>query len=477
MTSPQFDPFSVEDTTHAVRAGRVSARLVAEEAIDRADRVDPQIRSLVWRDDEATLADADALDARRDAGETLPALAGVPVTVKDTFSIAGQPSGRGSNAVSDAPAAVTDLLPAAAFAAGCVQLGRAASPELAMTTSCESPRYGTTHNPWNLTHSPGGSSGGPAAAVAAGIVPAAIASDGGGSLRVPAAFCGLVGLKPGRGVLPQRVQGWEGGSTEGVVTRTVRDTAVMLRELSAPDRFGWAPPRTSPLDTLADLDLPPRTMRVGLLSEAFDPRIPVDAEVAAAAADTADVLRFLGHEVVPVSAPEDAAELMDIYPRTIIPSWLQQIPLEHPDRLQPYIRRVMAQADALSAADYVREATLMRTLARRAVEHLFSDLDLVVTPTSAARVPRIGVVLAELTADAPSRDSAVYEQTLAFTTIPSMLGLPALSVPTHVDSAGLPIGTQLIGPQHGDSWLLRVGRMLENHFRWEFRTPAVTCLP
>lgn len=473
MSSLPFDPRSVEATVAAVASGAVRARIVAEAAIARADERDRAVRSLVWRDDAATLAAADAVDHAVAAGSP-PPLAGVPVTVKDTFSVAGQPFTRGSSAVADAPAETTDLLPAAAFDAGCVQLGRSATPELAMTTSCESPRYGTTHNPWNLEHSPGGSSGGSAAAVAAGIVPAAIASDGGGSLRVPASFCGLVGLKPGRGLFPQRVQGWESGSAEGVITRTVRDTAVMVRELSAPDRFGWAPPHDAPLDALAELESPPAPLRVGLLTVGFDSRIPIDAEVTAAAAETADVLRALGHTVVPIGPPDGAAELMDIYPRSIIPSWLQQIPLAHPEQLQPYIRRVMAQADTLSAADYVREATLMRTLSRRVTELMFSACDVVITPTAATRVPRIGVVLAELTANAPSRDSTVYEQTLAFTTVPSMAGLPAITLPTHTDSGGLPIGTQIIGQQRGEIGLLRLGRALEQHFGWEYREPATT---
>ncbi|MDN3310838.1 amidase [Microbacterium oryzae] len=473
MSATSFAPLSAEESVLAVRTGRATARELAEQAIARADAVDPTIRSLVWRDDSATLRAAAELDRRRESGEPLPALAGIPVTVKDTFAVEGQPWTRGSNAVSDAPAETTDLLPAAAFAAGCVQLGRSAVPELAMTTSCESPRYGITQNPWRLGRSPGGSSGGSAAAVAAGIVPAAIASDGGGSLRVPAAFCGLVGLKPGRGVLPQRVQGWEGGSTEGVVTRTIRDTALMLQALSAPDRFGWAPADARPVDALTRLEEEPAPLRIGLLTEAFDPRIPVDAEAAAATADVADTLRALGHVVVAVSAPVDGAELMDIYPRTIIPAWLQQTPLAHPERLQPYIRRVMAQADGLSAADYVREAIAMRALARRATEHLLGEVDLVLTPTTATRVPEIGVVLAELTENAPSRECAVYEQTLAFTTVPSMLGLPALTVPAHLDADGLPLGTQIVGPQRSEALLLRVGRALERRHRWDRRRPAV----
>jgi len=396
----------------------------------------------------------------------------VPVTIKDTFDVAGQPNRSASAAISDAPVETSALLVEEAFRAGCVQVGRSASPELAMTTSCESPLYGITRNPWNLRHSPGGSSGGSAAAVAAGIVPAALASDGGGSLRVPAAFCGLVGLKPGRGTLPQRVQGWEGGSTEGVVTRTIRDTAIFIRELSTPDRFGWASPRTDRVDSLSRLEDAPSGLRVAILTESFDPRIPVDAECVSAVEDTAEVLRGLGHTVTAIAAPGEGAELMDIYPRSIIPAWLQQLRFDDVDKLQPYIRRVMAQAEKLTAADYVREAILTRTLAREVTQALFADHDLVITPTTATRVPEVGVVLDELTANAPSRDSAVYEQTLAFTTVPSMIGVPALTVPAHVDSDGLPLGTQIIGPQHAEALLLRVGRSLERHYRWDERVPA-----
>ncbi|GAA3662208.1 amidase [Microbacterium marinilacus] len=471
MPSDPARPTSVVEIATAVRSGRTSAREALEDAIARADAIDPGIGSLVWRDDDASRQAADGWDRLRAGGTELPALAGVPVTVKDTFAIAGQPWRRGSAAVDDAPAATTDLLPAAAFAAGCVQLGRSATPELAMTTSCESPLYGITRNTWDPERSPGGSSGGSAAAVAAGIVPAALASDGGGSLRVPAAFCGLVGLKPGRGVLPQRVQGWEGGSTEGVVTRTVRDTAVVVEALSAPDPLGWAQANAGPLDLVSALEAAPGPLRVGLLVESFDPRIPVDPECAAAVEDTAEALRSLGHTVVPVFAPADAAELMDIYPRTIIPAWLQQIPLARPELLQPYIRRVMAQADGVGAADYVREAVLMRTLARRVTEALFGELDIMLTPTAATRVPRIGVVLAELTERSPSRDCAVYEQTLAFTTVPSVVGLPALTVPTALDSDGLPLGSQLIGPQRSEALLLRLGRALERRYRWDERRP------
>ncbi|MFI2103853.1 amidase [Isoptericola sp. NPDC019693] len=457
------------DTADRIRSGRTSARSVAEQAIARADAVDPAVRSLVWRDDAATLAAADAVDRARAAGTTLPAFAGVPLTVKDTFAVAGQPWTRGSLAIDETPATTTDLLPAAAFAAGFVQLGRAATPELAMTTSCESPRSGVTHNPWDLTRSPGGSSGGSAAAVAAGIVPAALASDGGGSLRVPAAFCGLVGLKPGRGVLPQRVQGWEGGATEGVVTRTVRDTAAVVRHLAAPDPLAWQVPAAAP--DLTGLDRARGPLRVGVLTHSFDPRIEVDPACVAAVEDVADVLRTAGHHVVALRAPAGGAALMDLYPSAVIPAWLRQVPLDHPERLQPYIHRVMAQADDLTAADYVRAAVQVRHLARDVTAALLGDVDVVLTPTTATRVPATGVVLDELTRLAPTRDAVVYERTLAFTTVPSMIGVPALTLPTHLDDDGLPLGTQLVAPQGGEGLLLRLGQVLERHYAWDRRRP------
>ncbi|MFI9489277.1 amidase [Promicromonospora sp. NPDC052451] len=470
---PSHKPASrlpVMDTADRIRSGRESARSVAERTLARADAVDPAVRSLVWRDDAATLAAADAVDAALARGADLPPFAGVPITVKDTFAVAGQPLTRGSLAIDETPATTTDLLPAAAFAAGFVQVGRAATPELAMTTSCESPRSGVTHNPWDLGRSPGGSSGGPAAAVAAGIVPVALASDGGGSLRVPAAFCGLVGLKPGRGLLPQRVQGWEGGATEGVVTRTVRETAAVVTHLAAPDPLAWSRGPAAP-DYLAALDDPPGPLRVGLLTRSWDPRIQVDAACVAAAEDVAAVLRAAGHTVVALDAAAEGAEIMDLYPGVVIPAWLRQVPLDHPGRLQPYIHRVMAQADALGAAGYVRGAVRLRALARDVTATLFRGADVVVTPTTATRVPEVGVVLDELTRAAPTRDAVVYERTLAFTTVPSVLGTPALTLPAHLDDDGLPLGTQLVAPQGGEALLLRLGQVLERHYAWDLRRP------
>lgn len=454
----------------AIKSGATSAREVAEETLAYADKVDADLNTLVWRDDAETLRSADEIDRARAAGEALPAFAGVPLTIKDTFAVKGQPHVRGSNAFEDTPAQQSDLLVESAFDAGFVQVGRSAVPELAMTTSCENERTGITRNPWNPQYSPGGSSGGSAAAVAAGIVPVALSSDGGGSIRVPAAYCGVVGLKPSRSLLPQEVPGWEGGAVEGFVTRDIRDTAAVLTTLAKPDPYAWNRV-VHEHDYLESIASRPERLRVGLLTQAFDARIPVDAEVRAAAEDAASMLAAQGYEVTEITPTDAMAEVMDIYPRTIIPAWLTLSEFDHPERLQAYIQRTVQRGTELSATEYLRDAALFKILAREINRSLFRDYDVIVTPTSATRVPQIGVVWEELREQAPSRDSAVYEQTLAFTTVPSVIGAAAISLPTHVDSAGLPIGVQLIGPQFSEPLLLQLGALLEDTTGWLERRP------
>lgn len=470
---PSYLPLHISATAvaEAVRTHRVSAVEVAEHAVAQASTLDHDIRSLVWRDDQQTLAQAAAVDAAIADGRPVSPLAGVPMTVKDLFSVAGQPATRSSLAVDDHPADQTDTLVELALAAGLVQLGRSASPELGMTTSCESDRWGTTRNPWDLERSPGGSSGGSAAAVAAGIVPVALAGDGGGSIRVPAAFCGVVGHKPSRGLLPTRVEGWAGGAVDGAITRSVADAVAVLAVLAQPDPYAWSPQARA--DGLAQaLDRPTESVRVGLLVTAPDPSIPVDPACAAAATEVADMLRAAGHDVVEVHPVPEMVEIMDIYPGTVIPAWLALDEVARPELLPPHVRRHLEHARGIDAAGYLREVLRMQAAARTVLHHLFDQVDVLVTPTTATRVPAVGVVRAELfAAGGPVRGCPVYEQTLAFTTVPSVIGSPAVSVPTHVDSDGLSLGVQLVGAPGADALLLRLARDLETQTGWLDRCP------
>lgn len=469
---------SVASLAEQVRTRRVSAVSVVEHTLATIDGADAAIRSVVWRDDEAALASAARLDRRlaeADGSSTdrspIPPLAGVPMTVKDLFAVEGQPYSRSSLAYDDAPATTTDLPVAAALAAGLIQVGRAAAPELGMTTSCESDRWGITRNPWNLEHSPGGSSGGSAASVAAGLVPVAIASDGGGSIRVPAAFCGVVGLKPTRGLVPSRLQGWAGGASAGAITRTVADAALVHDHLTRRDPHAWSTRPASGRraaggnDLTAALERPTPRLRIGVLTEAFDPAIEVDEACSAVVRDLAERLRAAGHEIVEVHPSDATAAVMDIYPATIIPTWLALDPPSRPERLPAHVQRHLAHAAGIDATTYVREVNRFETLAREITTDYFDRVDVLLTPTTATRVPRIGEIRSELIQSGGPLGRACprYEQTLAFTTVASVIGSPALSVPAGLDDGGLPLAVQIIGRQHADDVVLQLGRDVEAH--------------
>lgn len=471
MSNPVLDFVSATDLAAHIRAGDFTATEVAEYFLQRVTTLDPGLNSIVWRDDDSYRAAARNTDERIRRGEALPPFAGVPITIKDLFNVAGQPNPKGSNAVSESPVEQSDLLIDLIFDAGFLQLGRSASPELAMTTSAESTKWGITRNPWNPDYSPGGSSGGSAAAVAAGLVPAAAGSDGGGSIRVPAAFCGVIGLKPSRGLLPQRVDGWEGGAVEGVITRTIADTAAIYQELARPDPYAWAPQLHARVNYVRDLGQETPNLKIGLLTTAYDPRIQVDGQCSAAAEDVARTLERLGHEIVPIEPIPAMAEVMNLYAREIIPAWLQLTELQDPSALQPYLQRHLENGRGISAERYLRAATSFKLRAREITQALFGAVDVVLSPTAATLVPRIGVVLDELNENAPLGVSPVYEQTLAFTTVPSVIGSPAISLPTHEDSNGLPLGTQFVGRPFAEPQLLQLGRDLERSYRWNERRP------
>lgn len=476
---PKYLPPFISATSVAemVRSRQVSAVEVAEHVLASVSTLDRDVNAIVWRDDSLTFAQAARVDSAIERGLAVPPLAGVPMTVKDLFAVEGQPATRSSLAFDDEPAQDTDLVVQAARDAGLVQVGRAASPEMGMTTSCESDRWGVTRNPWSLDRSPGGSSGGSAAAVAAGIVPVALAGDGGGSIRVPAAFCGVVGLKPSRGTLPTRVEAWAGGAVDGAITRSVEDAALVLSALARPDAGAWSP-RAQTGDLLGALALTTPRVRVGVMTVAPDPSIEVDPECAAAALDVADRLRAHGHEVITLDPVDAMADVMDIYPETIIPSWLSLETIPRPELLPAHVQRHLARAQDIDAATYLREVLRLQAAARTILGHLFGQVDVVVTPTTATRVPAVGVVREELAAaDRGHRGGPVYEQTLAFTTVPSVIGSPAISLPTHVDRDGLPLGVQLVGAPSDEALLLQLGRDLEGEIGWSDRCPPSPVTP
>src|SRR5437763_7142455 len=270
------------DLAAALRAREISSVELLEACLAEVDRLNQSLNAVVWRDDEAARAEARAADERLAAGEEAPFL-GVPIPIKDLTEVHGQPVTYGSRGRSMEPWQGPSELVVDAFRdAGFVLACRTNTPEFGHITATENLRWGITRNPWDTSRTPGGSSGGAAAATASGMFPLAHANDGGGSIRIPASCCGLVGLKPARARVPRAWTSWQGAVVEGVVTRTVSDTAAALDVIAGPDPYAWnnAPAGSRPF--LDEVGAEGPKLRVGLMDHGPN-GMPIDPEAAEAA--------------------------------------------------------------------------------------------------------------------------------------------------------------------------------------------------
>jgi amidase len=300
-------------TAAAIRAKELSPSEALEEVLRRVEERNPGVNAVIWADDDDARArahDADDLVVSTPPDE-LPPFCGVPLPIKDLNNVAGWPNTYGSHGASDAPRPESDLVVTAFERGGFTLAGRTNTPEFGPITAAENVRYGISRNPWSTAHTPGGSSGGAAAAVASGMYPIAHANDGGGSIRIPAACCGLVGLKVGRGRVPVVAQSWEGASVEGVVSHTLADTAAVLDLISGPDRLGWwnAPAPERPF--AAEVGAPVEALRVAVLADA-PLEVATDPACVAACEATAAALEAAGHHLVGVVPDFDTVTLVEI---------------------------------------------------------------------------------------------------------------------------------------------------------------------
>ena len=462
-----------------VRRGEITPAELVDLALTQLEALNPHLNAVIHRRDEA---------ARAESAGTLPsgALRGVPFLVKDLVcTTAGDPCHAGSAYLraADVRAATDSTLAAHLRAAGLVFVGRTNTPEFGLVTTTEPLAWGPTRNPWSLTHSPGGSSGGSAAAVAAGIVPAAHANDAGGSIRIPAAHCGLVGLKPSRGRVsqgPQRDEMWAGVAAEHVVTRSVRDSALLLDVTAAPDAADPFRPLTPPLGFAAALGTNPRALRIGLLTRAPGAQVEVHPACVEAAERTARCLEGLGHQVE-LAWPEAldrpdrgrafmrmlsawVAHDLDVMAASIGRPWRE-------DELEPSTALIYQWGRKLSAIEYA-EAVVDLQSRGRALRGWWSEgYDLLLTPTTAAPPPLLGSAL-PTPADplAPLRATLPY---MAFTAPFNISGQPAISLPAGLDAQGLPLGVQLVAAWGEEALLLQVAASLEEAQPWADRRPAL----
>jgi amidase len=363
-------------------------------------------------------------------------------------------------------------------AAGAIVVGKTNTPELGILPVTEPARFGATRNPWDPSRTPGGSSGGSAAAVAAGMVPIAHANDGGGSIRIPAACCGLVGLKPSRGRVSLAPLGeFAGGiAIDGCVSHTVADTALVLDVIAGyePGDPYWAPPPAAPFADAVRRS--PGALRVAFTTAAPN-GAPVHEECVAAVAQTAELLASLGHAV------EEAPALGDEgYIENFIRIWasgvassvrgfgmLRGAPLDLGE-LEPLTRALFDVAEELSAADYLESLGVLQMLARGLVA-MWSDIDVLLTPTVAQPALPIGALAPKEGEPAMAwiENAAAW---VPFTPIFNLTGQPAISLPLHETPEGLPVGVQLAGPPAGEELLLSLSAQLESARPWHQRRPA-----
>ena len=485
---PQYDATGL---AALIARREVSAAEVLEAALARLEAVNPKINAFCTPMIDAARA--------RAAGPLDGPFAGVPFLLKDIAQhVKGVPTSAGSRVLKDWCPDVTSEIVLRFERAGLVSFGKTTLPELALKGCTESRLWGPTRNPWNLDRTPGGSSGGAAAAVAAGIVPAASASDGGGSIRIPASYCGLFGLRPGRGRVPPgptHDEFWEGASSEHVLTHTVRDSAGLLDAIHGADLgspFRIAPPERPYAE---EVGRDPGRLRIGF-STASPINQPVDPDYIRAIHDTAKLLEGLGHQVEEARPAIDGMALARCYLTMYYGQTAAAV--DHACALTG-AREADFELETRALALFGRSLTAGEYVARRqewngfmrALGAFHQRFDLYLIP-SAAQAPaaigsqelpmaeqlamravlRLGLGRQVLNSGVIDRIAAKSLGRVPFTQLSNLTFTPSMSVPLHVDRGGLPVGVQFVAASGGEGLLIRLAAQLEAAAPWaERRAP------
>jgi aspartyl-tRNA(Asn)/glutamyl-tRNA(Gln) amidotransferase subunit A len=459
----------VRESARKVRAGEVSARELVQQALDRVEATQGDLNTFVHLDAEGSLAAADVVDRARAAGAALGPLAGVPFGVKDLEDCIGMPTTRGSRWYADAPPATRDDLHVERFrAAGAIPIGKTAAPEFGAFGYTASPLHGVTRNPWNTERTPGGSSGGTAAAVSAGAIPFGTASDGGGSIRGPGASCGLPGLKPTFGRVPTYgVTRHAGNAVNFALATTVADTALLFDVAAGPDmrdRTSLPASGRSYLDAIEQLDV------TGLRSAwsadlgfvTTDPEVVSITERAAANLVAAAGLLDTGLDVqiddfIRIYAfMESADQFVDVPD-----GWEDRL-----DELDPLVRGGWDRNRTVTLPQFAKVEKARRGLELQIAE-LFGDIDVLLTPTNPCP---------PFAADGPMPTEIGGQRCHAgtaalLTMLANVANLPSITVPAGLTADGLPVGLMITTARHREDQCLRLARIVEQATPWPLHAP------
>ena len=470
-TYVSYDALGLADL---VQRREVSPDELLDAALARTAAVNPAINAVQFPREKK---------ARAEIAGGLPAgpFQGVPWLVKDLYAdVAGEPMTNGSRLWKDNVCTIDSELVQRYRRAGLVIFGRTASPELGLTPNTENRVYGSTHNPWKLTHSAGGSSGGASAAVAAGIIPAAHATDGGGSIRIPATCCGLFGLKPTRGRVPMGPlagEGWGGMSAAHAVTRSVRDSAALLDATAGPDLGApyWAQPPLRPF--LDEVGAATGRLRVAFMNHSWLD-VDIDPDCLAAVDDAARLCRELGHEVeeaAPVFDTEALGAATGVVIGTNIAATLNARAAELGIEIGP--EDIEAQTEAMRGfgghMTGERYVGAIRTIhaTGRALARFMERYDVLLTPTMACVPFELGrLSLSRTDGNGYATD---VRRAIAFTSLFNATGQPAMSVPLFWNADNLPVGVQFAGRYGDEATLFRLAAQLEEARPWFNRRPPL----
>lgn len=458
---------SAAELVDGYRAGSFSPVEVTQALLARIAAINPKVNAYNLVDPDSALRDAQASEARWKAGKPLSPIDGVPASIKDIILTKGWPTLRGSKTV-DPNQPWTEDAPVTARLreAGCVILGKTTSPEFGWKGVTDSPLTGITRNPWNLDTTPGGSSGGASAQVAADLGPLAVGTDGGGSIRIPAGFAGIVGLKPSFGRVPAWPLSPFGTVAHlGPMTRTVRDAALMLREMARPDARDWFSLPYDNVDYAAALVGGVKGLRI-----AYSPTLgyaKVDPEIAAAVDAAAKQMAALGAIVEQVDPGfADPVDIFHTHWFAGAYNALLTLPKEKFALLDPGLVKTYEGGAAITMKQYL-EASNARGKLGVHMKQFHEKYDLLLTPSLAVLAFKAGRLAPEAMGD------AYWTAWTPFSYPFNLTQQPAISVPCGFSKSGLPIGLQLVGPMHRDDLVLRAAAAYEAATDWHRKRPVL----
>ena len=472
MSELLFKPAS--ELARLVRTGQISSAELVAAALERIEALQPSINAFTHLDAEGALAAAEAVTA----DDPRP-FAGVPIAIKDTAPVAGMPYTMASDIFGDFVAGHDAFVVRRIREAGFVIVGKTSMSEFGILPVSEPRRFGPVRNPWDIGRTPGGSSGGAGAAVASGMLPLAHGADGGGSIRIPASCCGLVGLKPTRGRISRGPElGDDFLVQDGVLTRTVADTASMLDILGSYEvgDTTWAPPPPEPFASAAARD--PGKLRIGYTTTA-PIEAPLDPECERATLDAARLLEDLGHDVDEVTAPwgqeQDLLQIFTIIFGTPIAMAIYFGGLvtgrePAPELLEPLSWTFWEGIRERNALDYLLARSQLSAISRGIIA-LWESYDVVLTPGLAGRPVPIGEI--DACSDDPREDFRRSGRFTPYTAIFNVTGQPAISVPLYHGDDGLPTAVQLAGRPADEGTLLALAAQLEAARPWADRRPEL----